>query len=103
MIRSAAARFALVVLAIALLWTGISFVTQREIIVWTDVATSGDVVTSEGTSIDVLPIGLVLLTIGLLVTATILVFEGYIRPVTRVEERSELEVESEVHETASPK
>lgn len=80
MTGSGIARFALVVLAVVLLWTGISFVSQQEVTVWTDVAVDGDVVASEGRAVDVYGIGLVLLAIGLLVTTTILVFEAYIHP-----------------------
>lgn len=85
MTRANVALSALIVLVVALLWTGISFVSQREIIVWTDAASSDDGMSYNGTTVDVFGLGLTLLAIGLFVTAAILFFEAYIRPARSVD------------------
>lgn len=80
MVRARVAQFALAILTLALLWMGILFASQREITLWTEFTDSDGNVTSEGTSVEVFELGVVLLAIGLLATVTILVFEAYIRP-----------------------
>ncbi|PSL37892.1 hypothetical protein CLV49_1500 [Labedella gwakjiensis] len=85
MTRASVALSALIVLVVALLWTGIAFVSQRQIIVWTDSASSDDGMSYDGTTVDVFGLGLTLLALGILVTAAILFFEAYIRPARSVD------------------
>jgi hypothetical protein len=79
--RSRAARWGLSILAIVLVGMGAYFTASRDIELWTRVPGSDE--TWESSLVDVRAVGLVLLTVGLVVTATILIFEAYVVPTRR--------------------
>ena len=80
--RSRAARWGVSILAIVLVGIGAYFTASRDIELWTRVPGSNE--TYESSLFDVRALGLVLLTVGLVVTATILIFEAYVVPTHRL-------------------
>ena len=80
--RSRAARCGLLVLALILSATGSYATLSQDVEIWTRVPGSNE--TFESSLLDVRAFGLVLLTMGLVVTTTILVFEAYVLPVRHI-------------------
>ena len=77
-VRARIARVAVWLLALASIVTGASLVGQRSVLVWRDVAGSGD--TASADIVDVTGLGTALLCVGVLVLAAALLVEGYRRP-----------------------